>query len=144
MAFLKESEPANTVAVIEGYTRQSLVYSETAEIAGGGQVPPGDRCVQLAIRTCVAGSCGEPTVCAFVDYFVAGQKVHLKAGSLKLDQPASSGEAIVNGTMQVEVSAKGFATATRRIAVRCGTAVRGVCERGSPELPRQAIPVQSR
>jgi hypothetical protein len=159
LAVYSGPDPGSTAAMIEGYVRQYVLYSETAEITGvdrsgkegiersvtgltHAQLPPGERCVQLNIKKCTAGSCGEPTVCAFKDYFVAGQSVSVKSGSLKFDKPSASGDAIVDGSMQVEVAAKGFATVARRIAVKCGDAVRGVCERGTPELPRQALPVQ--
>jgi len=157
------AKPSATDSVIEGYNRHYGLYSDRAEITGvdrvaeagtkrailGGfartQIPPGDRCVQLEIKTCVlASGCGDTTFCAFANYFVAGQYVRLKAGSLKLDKPASSGDAVVRGTMQIEISAKGFATVTRSIIVSCGGAVRGASERGTPELPRQALPSQVR
>ena len=154
-------DPDASVAVLEGYTRQFVLYSERAEIVGvdrsaaagigravllgttRAQLPPGNRCVQVDIRKCTAGSCGDPTICAFNDYFISGQQVQLQAGSLKLDKPLATDE-IVNGTMQVEVSAKGFATVKQQIVVSCGNALRGVCERGTPELPRQPLPVKAR
>jgi len=152
-------DPSISVAVIEGYT--NLLYGDKVQITGVDRtaetgmgravftgvtravVPPGERCVQIEIKGCAGGACGEPAVCAFTNYFVAGQVMQLKGGGLKLDKPASSGE-VVNGTLQVEVSATGFATVTRRLAVSCGSGVRGVCERGTPELPRQALPGQAR
>lgn len=143
--------PKATVAVLEGYSRFWGAVSERAEItsvdrlAEGGiaraalgnvtraQVEPGDRCVQLEFKSCTVGSCGESTFCAFADYFIAGQHVQLKPGSLKLDRPAAS-ESAVNGTVQVEITSKGFASQTRRINLICGTSVREACAKGT--LPR--------
>lgn len=153
--------PKSTAAVLEGYSRFWGGFSERAEIASvdrlaeGGiarstignvtraQVEPGERCVELEFKTCTVG-CGEPTYCAFTDYFVAGQEVQLKPGSLKLDKPVSATDTAVNGTMQVEVTAQGFTPNARRIKVLCGSAIKGVCERGTPDLPRQALPVKGR
>ena len=153
------SAPKGSVAVIEGYSRFWGAVSERAEIASvdrlteGGiaraalgnvtraQVEPGDRCVQLEFKSCTVGvkSCGETTFCAFTDYFVAGQHVQLKPGSLKLDKAGTAGNAVVNATLQIEVSSPGFSTKTRRINLMCGSAIRGACERGTPALPRQSI-----
>ena len=150
-------QPRPTVGVIEGYSRFWGLFSERAEIVKvdrpaeegisratlgnvtRAQVAPGERCVELEIKKCTAlEKCSEATSCAFSNYFIAGQHVQLKPGSLKLDQPASAGDT-ANGTLQAEISAEGFASQTRRIKVVCGAGVRGVCERGTPELPRQPI-----
>ena len=118
----------------EGGIARSVVGNVTRAL-----VEPGDRCVQLEFKDCKVGGCGESTVCAFTDYFVSGQHVQIKPGSLRLEKAASNGDAVMNGTLQIEVSAPGFATKTRRINMICGSAIRGVCERGAPELPRQSI-----
>ena len=137
------------VAVIEGY---DLVY-EKAEITGvdrpgeagieramlsratRAQVVPGERCVQVEVKR----SAGEASSCAFLDYFVAGQHYQFKSGSLKLDKSDTPGDGAVNGTMQIEVAASGFAARTRRIKVRCGISMRNVCEKENPPLPRQGL-----
>ena len=126
--------PDASVAVLEGYSRFWGAFSERAEItrvdrlAKAGivratlgnvtraQVEPGDRCVELEIKTCTVSGCGEPTACTFANYFVAGQHVQLKAGSLKRDT--------AKATMQIEVSAPGFKTVTRRIDLNCGPPAR--------------------
>ena len=150
--------PTSTASVVEGYSRFMGLFSERAEIvkvdlpAGAGiskatlghvtraEVEPGERCVEVEIKKCTAlEKCTEATSCAFSDYFISGQHVQLKPGGLKLDQPASAGDAAVNGTLQVEISSEGFTTQSRRLKVVCGAAVRGVCERGTPKLPRQPI-----
>jgi hypothetical protein len=158
--FYSGPEPKAGVVVIEGYEGHYGLFAEKTEITGvdlpaeGGtargvlgvtraQAEPGQRCVELEIKKCGGGGlggCGEPTVCAFADYMVAGQLFRLKGGTLKLDKPASPGDSPANGTIQIEVSSKGFATVTRRINVSCGSAIRGVCERGTPELPSQPVP----
>lgn len=151
--------PTGSVAVVEGYSRFWGASSERAEIvsadrlAGGGiaraslgnvtraQLEPGERCIQLEFKNCGVGkgSCGETTSCAFTDYFVAGQHVQLKPGSLKLDKAGTSGNAAVNATLQIEISSPGFATKTRRINLMCGSAIQGACKSGTPALPRQSI-----
>jgi hypothetical protein len=149
IAYYQGAEPNTVVAVIEGYDR----IVEKAEITGVGrpgdagiersilsratrvQVAPGERCVQVEVKR----SAGEASSCAFVDYFVAGQHYQLKAGSLKLDKPDAATEGAVSGTMQIEVSATGYKTHTRRIQVRCGIAMRKVCETENPPLPRQGL-----
>ena len=152
--------PKALATIIEGYSRFWGAFSERAEItsvdrlAEGGiaraalgnvtraQVEPGDRCVQLEIKSCTVGSCGESTVCAFADYFIGGQHVQLRAGSLRLDKTAAASDGVVNGTIQIEVSAPGFATKTRRINMSCGSAIRGQASNEEhQELLEEGIPV---
>ena len=149
IAYYQGEEPKPIVAVIEGYDS----FVEKAQITGVDQpgeagiersilsratrvqVAPGERCVQMEIKR----SAGEASSCAFLDHFVAGQHYQLKAGSLKLDGPAAANEGAVSGTMQIEVSATGYKTRTRRIQVRCGVAMRKVCATENPPLPRQGL-----
>src|SRR5262249_12669462 len=128
------------VTSVDRLAEGGIARSEVGNVTRA-QVEPGDRCVQLEFKSCTTGtkSCGETTFCAFTDYFIAGQRVQFKPGSLKLDKPASAGESAVNATLQIELSSKGFATRTRRINLICGSAAREACAKGTPELPRQSL-----